>query len=87
MFEMGQIIGKSVEKVRGYKGRKNQKYIEPTHILFNDGETFVKLNEQDYYSNHDCAFNARIINVYKDAGEWCKIAYDNDKFGDANMDI
>lgn len=87
MFELGQIIGKKVEKLRGFKARKNQKDIGIVFILFDDGKTFIDLERQDYCTFHDCDPDARIIRIQKDKKLWQKIAYDNDKFGDANMDI
>ena len=87
MFELGQILNKKVEKIRGFKTRKNQKDITPTFILFDDGETFIDLEKQDGFTYHDCDYNARTIHIEKDKKLWHKIAYDNDKFGDANMDI
>lgn len=87
MFKMQLIMNKKIEKIRGYKTRKNQKDIEPTFILFNDGETFIDLELQDYFTYHDCDCTARIIKIQKDTGVWHRIAYDDNKFGDANMDI
>lgn len=87
MFEMNQIIGKKIEKIRGYKTRKDQKDINPIFILFDDGKTLIDLEKQDYYTYHDCNYDARIIKIYKDPKVWHQIAYNDDKFGDANMDI
>ena len=87
MFKLGQILNKKVEKIRGFKTRKNQKDIVPTFILFNDGETFIDLESQNYFTHHDCDCDAKIIRIQKDTGLWNKIAYDDDKLGDANMDI
>ena len=87
MFELGQIIGKKIEKLRGFKTRKNQKDIGITFILFDDGKTFIDLELQDYCTFHDCDCDARIIRIKKDAKLWREIAYDNGRLGDANMDI
>ena len=35
---MNQIIGKKIEKIRGYKTRKDQKDINPIFILFDEGK-------------------------------------------------
>ena len=86
MFKLGQILNKKVEKIRGFKTRKNQKDITPTFILFDDGETLIDLELQDYFTFHDYDPNARIIRVQKDKKLWHKIAHDN-KFEDANVDI
>ena len=87
MFELGQILNKKAEKIRGFKTRKNQKDITPTFILFDDGETFIDLEKQDGFTFHDCDHNARIICVQKDKRLWHRIVNDDNKFGDANMDI
>ena len=39
--------------------------------MFDDGETYIELEEQDYYSYHDCSSSARHINIFKD-----KLSYD-----------
>jgi hypothetical protein len=52
--------------------RKNPKSLEPEYILFSDGETYIVLEEQDYYDYHDCCSSARIIKVQR-----CKEVYDN----------
>lgn len=87
MFELGQIIGKKIKKLRGFKARKNQKDITPIFILFDDGETLIDLESQDGFTFHDCDYKARIIRIKKDAKLWREIAYNDDKLGDANMDI
>jgi hypothetical protein len=87
MFKMEQIIGKKVKELRGFKKRKNQKDIGITFILFDDGETFIDLELQDGFTFHDCDHDARIINIKKDAKLWREIAYNNDRFGNANVDI
>lgn len=87
MFKLGQIIGKKVEKLRGFKTRKNQKNIETAFILFDDGETYIDLISQDEYIYHDCNCGARTIRIEKDAELWRQIAYDSDRLGDANIDI
>jgi hypothetical protein len=43
---------------------------QATYILFDDGETYLELNEQDYYSYHDCSSGARELIVWKDKEAW-----------------
>ena len=43
------------------------------YILFSDKETVLELEEQDYYSYHDCSSSARILNVRKDTNLWNEI--------------
>jgi len=49
---------------------ENKKHSEAFIILLNDGETYIQLEEQDYYSYHDCSSSARHIRVLKDKSEW-----------------
>lgn len=81
-MDLKKIIGKTVESIRGATDAKG-KYIEARYILFNDGKTYIELEEQDYYSYHDCSSSARIINVYQDKAVWELINMRNPK---ANMD-
>lgn len=39
-------------------------------ILFDDGQTYLTLEEQDYYSYHDCAPSARHLEVRQDKEQW-----------------
>lgn len=39
-------------------------------ILFDDGQTYISLEEQDYYTYHDCATSARHIVVRQDRLLW-----------------
>lgn len=88
MFELGKILGKKVIAIKGFKERKKQRHIEPTYILFDDGETYIELEEQDYYSYHDYSVSARCIRTYKDKEVWKKlIAHDTEHIDDANLDI
>jgi len=86
-MELNKIIGKKVLTLRGYKERKNQKNIEVTYILFDDKETFIYLEEQDYYSYHDCSTSARHIGVEQNKEKWNNIATNNEQYGDTNIDI
>ncbi len=68
-MELKKIIGKKVHSVKGALENKKQKYVEAKYILFDDGETYIELEEQDY-SYHDCASYARILHVYNDKKVW-----------------
>lgn len=87
MFKLGQIIGTKVIAIKGTKKRKNQKHIEPTYILFDDGETYIELEEQDYYTFHDCSTLAREIRIYKNKKLWEKLIVNSRHIGDANENI
>lgn len=82
MFNLAKIINLSVVAIKG-KGKSAGKYIEPAYILFSDGKTYIQLNEQDYFSYHDCSSAARLVNVFCDAGVWSII----NTYSDATIDI
>ena len=86
-MDLDKIIGKKVVAIRGFKNRKKQKCIEPNFILFDDKETFIYLEDQDYYSYHDCSSSAKHINVEQNKEKWNNIATNNEQYGDANIDI
>lgn len=83
------IIGLSIVAVKGWRTDKRIKNnIEPEYILFSDGETYIELAEQDYYSNHDCSFSARHINFWKDKSKWEEIfKNEHGYYPDATTDI
>lgn len=82
-FDMGKIIGKKVVAIKGYKKRGK---IEPSFILFDDGKTYIELEEQDYYTHHDCSSMARQINVYQIKVSWESLM-NSDCYRDASVDI
>ena len=90
-MELKEIIGKKVVAIKGNNSRWNDKRIkhpkiEPGYILFDDGETYIELEEQDYYCYHDCSLSARQIIVWQDKERWNNIMT-NPFFGDATEDI
>ena len=78
MTDLLNISGLRILDVRGYRpSNKNGKpykkaYIPVEYIFFEDGETFIKLDEQDY-SYHDCSTSARNISVIKDKEQYGRI--------------
>jgi len=85
MYNLGTIIGKRIAAIKGMKNRKNQKRIMADYILFDDGETIIQLNEQDYYCYHDCSCAARELFVHVDKRLWERIMT-SEAYGDSNMD-
>ena len=63
--EVTMLIGKKIHRVIACAGFTNT-----TAILFDDGKTYIHLEEQDYYSYHDCSISARLINVVEDQKQW-----------------
>ncbi len=74
-----QLIGMKIVAIKGHiperdkrKKPQNQR-IPAEYILFDDGETYIELSEQDYYSYHDCSSFAREIHVLKDREEYYRL--------------
>lgn len=79
------ILGLTVYSMRGMKTRKNAKSAPINYILFDDGETFIELEEQDDYTYHDCSSYAREIHVHKDKERWEYI--NGDEYMDSTEDL
>jgi hypothetical protein len=80
------LIGLTIVAVKGYKISKSKKVL-PEIILFNDGETIMDLDEQDYYDYHDCSSYARIITISKDKKRYGNIINNTDTISDSNTNI
>ena len=82
------IIGKKVLTIRSFRtDMRVKRYLKPEYILFDDGETYIELEDQDYYAHHDCATSAKHINVYGHKEKWEKIFSDLDHYPEANGEI
>lgn len=62
-MKLSTIIGLKVVAIKGHRSEYVKSEIEPEYILFDDGETFIQVEEQDNYSYHDCNPYAREITV------------------------
>lgn len=90
-MDITTIIDKKVVAIKGYNSKWNDKRIKHHHtkleyILFDDGKTFIELEEQDYYSYHDCSHTAREISIQKDKDKWNNIM-NSKAYGDATEDL
>ena len=85
-MRLSDLVGKAVFAVLGYKKRKNQKRIEPSVILFDDGETIMEIDEQDYIMYHDCSYQARELTIFADKKRW-RDYNTSDWYGPANAEI
>jgi hypothetical protein len=77
-MKITEIINKKIVAIRGHKLKWDDKRIknpkvEPNFIMFDDGETYIELEEQDYYSFHDCSTSARELRLCKNKERWDKI--------------
>lgn len=82
------IIGKRILTIRSLNtDRRKKRNLMPVYILFDDNETFIELNEQDYFAYHDCSSAAREIQVCKDKRLWKQIFNnENGYYPEANID-
>ena len=71
---MRDLIGLKLVAMRGDKHRerrpKKPELVEPVYLLFSDKKTIVTLEEQDYYSYHDCSTSARLIEIIQSSVLW-----------------
>lgn len=74
-----ELIGKKIVALRGYvhKGYRDRtgiyhsaKETKLEFILFDDGETYLELEEQNAYDYHDCSPSARHLELQKDKIRW-----------------
>jgi hypothetical protein len=85
MFDTEKILGLSISAVKGLRtDRRKKQNISPRYILLSDGETFIHLEEQDYYTYHDCSYTARELYVSQDEKSWSRIMEDDDLYPHAN---
>ncbi len=86
-----KIINKRVVAIRGFRYKIDKRVknpvIYPEYILFDDGKTYVKLEDQDGYTYHDCSGRAKLINLIQDSRMWNIIMSDKGYYPDANIDI
>lgn len=82
-----ELIGKEVYAVRGIKEGRKTKYISPKFVLFTDGETLIRIEDQDYREYHDCASSAKHFTIYQDKSLWSNIDVDKVSFPVANDDL
>ena len=79
-----ELVGKKVVALRAYPpGGRKRSCADLAFILFDDGETFLELQEQDKYDYHDCNPYARELRLRKDAEQWKKMM-DLDWYVEAN---
>ena len=84
-LDIRATLGLTVYSIRGHKSRKNAKRIKPEILLFDDGKTYIELEEQDYYSYHDCSCSAREVNVRRSEKLWQM--YNGETYAEATEDL
>lgn len=87
-MKLFEIVGLKVVAVKGWRtDMRKKKGFEPQWILFGDGETYIELEEQDYYSYHDCSSIARELIIIQDKTRWKKIMEDGKHYPFADVEI
>lgn len=68
------LVGMKVAALRGFTQKKHTwgeaMHCPLAYILFDDGETFIELDEQSPYDYHDCCSSARNLELRVDAKRW-----------------
>lgn len=81
------IIGLKVHSIKSFcKDKRKKKNFEPHIILFTDKKTFIELEDQDYYSYHDCDSSAKVLRIFREKQLWNR--YNTDpSYRDADIPI
>jgi hypothetical protein len=85
MFNFELILGLKVKHLKGNPHKQRVKYpkVELAYILFDDGKTFIELQDQCYIDFHDCDTSAKTLSVVTDAGYWAEVS----EYPDATEDV
>lgn len=59
------LVGKKITFLGCRKPKRKTDLMKIEYIFFDDGETFISLEDQDYYSYHDCDESAKVILLQK----------------------
>jgi hypothetical protein len=87
-MEIQKIIGLKVVAIKGVRtDMRRKKHFYQQYILFDDGKTYIELDDQDYYTYHDCDSGAKRISVWQDESVWRRIIANENHYPDADMDI
>ena len=88
---MLKLVGKKIVAVRGIVPRFQEKRkfpeISVDYVLFDDKKTFLQVEEQDYYTYHDCSSLAREIRIVEDKERWKNIYTDKKTYPNATEDL
>jgi hypothetical protein len=87
-MDIANIIGLKVVAIKSFRtDLRKKRNFSPRYILFNDGKTYIELEDQDPYTYHDFDFGAKNISVMQDARVWGAIMHDEKRYPDADEDI
>lgn len=74
--DITRLLGKRIHRILGIPTDRRSNTVTARYIMFDDRETYVVLDEQDYYAYHDCSYSARLIDVRKDKKDWARLDTD-----------
>lgn len=87
-MKLQQIVGLKIVAIKGYRtDMRRKKYFSPEYILFDDRETIIELEDQDYFAYHDCDSLARRIHVRKDKTSWERMMTDEKHYPTADREL
>ena len=87
-MEFLKLIGLKVVAVKGFRtDMRRKKHFSPQYILFDDGKTYIELEDQDYITYHDCATSAKHISIMQSEASWKIMMEFSDRYPDADTDI
>ncbi len=72
-IHFSNLIGKKIVAFRGFPHKRPYEKKITTNlefILFDDGETILHLDEQNYYDYHDCSSSARHLSLENNRELW-----------------
>jgi len=89
VYALKGIIGLKVSAIKGYRSdlRTSIKNVIPEYILFDDRKTYIKFEDQDYYTYHDCDGWAKCIEVEINEEKWHEIMIDDERYPHATKDL
>lgn len=70
-MKLKKIIGKKVVAIKGFRtDMRRKKGFTAEYVLFDDGETYIELEDQDCHTYHDHDSDAKIIRVRQNKKLW-----------------
>jgi hypothetical protein len=81
------VVGKKIVAIKGFRSDMRRKRgFSAIYVMFDDGETYLEFESQDYYTYHDCDPNAKIIRTFKNKMFWDLVMTDEKHYPDADID-
>jgi hypothetical protein len=87
--KFSELLDKKIVGFRGFVQKKmylKKRYTPLEYILFEGGELLLHLDEQDYYTYHDCSSSARQLNLLRNKVLW-NILMNKEQGADEPMDM